>query len=249
MKRWNKLGIVCIMAAALPMAACAVAEPELTEEQSAQIVEYAAGLLLKYDGNHHNRLAEGEAGAQEENVEELEAPAPVVVPAEEPVTVDVSEETSAEEVGQAQEPEAVVNRSIEEFTGIDGVTISYIGYEVKDTYPDTGEDDLFFAMSASTGCKLLILNFDVLNVGGQDLNLDMISTGTKFKVSINDASPRYVLTTGLLNDLSSYVGTISAGASENLVLVCELPDEEAGSVESISLLMRNASDEGRLTLN
>ena len=158
------------------MAACGVTGVELTEEQNSQIVEYAAGLLLKYDANYHGRLVQG-ADLEENQVEE-EAPA---TEPEEPAVEDV--------------------------------------------------------------------NFNVTNVSGQDINLDMVSIDSKFRISINDASPKYALTTMLMNDLSSYIGTIPAGASENLVLVCEIPEEEAGGIGTIVLLMRNTAEEGQLTLN
>ena len=89
-----------------------------------------------------------------ENQVEEEAPA---TEPEEPAVEDVSEETSVEDV--AEEQEVVVERQIEEFYGIDGISISYTGYELKDTYPDASGDDLVFSMNASAGCKLVVLNF------------------------------------------------------------------------------------------
>ena len=145
--------------------------------------------------------------------------------------------------------EAIAERSIEEFYGIEGVSIAYTGFEVKDTYPDVAEDNLFFAMNASAGSKLLVFNFMVTNVGGQDLNLDMSAYNTKFKISINGESPKYILTTMLMNDLASFTGTIPAGASENLVLVSEIPEEASGSVQSVALLMKNELEDAQLTLN
>lgn len=243
MKKWHRLGIIGIMAAILPLSACGVSGPELTEEQNAQIVEYAAGLMLKYDENYHSRLEE------ETDEEPAEEPAePVEQPKEEEqeeAPVDV--ESPEEEI--VQEQEEMADKSIEEFCGIEGAAISYTGYEAKDIYPEATGDDLVFAMNASEGCKLIVLNFNVQNIGSQDLNLDMLSIGTKFKISLNEDSPKYALTTMLENDLASYIGTIPAGGSENLVLICELPEEEAGSIETVRLFMRNGSEEARLTLN
>ena len=72
---------------------------------------------------------------------------------------------------------------------------------------------------------------------------------TKFKISINGESPKYILTTMLMNDLASFTGTIPAGASENLVLVSEIPEEASGSVQSVALLMKNELEDAQLTLN
>ena len=246
MRKFTKLGAALIAASVLPMAACGSSMPELTEEQNRLIVEYAAGLLLKYDENNHGRIVDIE---ESEPVNELE------VQVEEPVAEETEEPEEAEVIENTQTPdevqmgEAIAERSIEEFYGLEGVSIAYTGFEVKDTYPDVAEDNLFFAMNASAGSKLLVFNFMVTNVGGQDLNLDMSAYNTKFKISINGESPKYILTTMLMNDLASFTGTIPAGASENLVLVSEIPEEASGSVQSVALLMKNELEDAQLTLN
>lgn len=240
------IGAALIMAAVVPMAACGSSMPELTEEQNRLIVEYAAGLLLKYDENHHGRIVD---------IEETEPVKEQEVPEEEPVAEE-PEETQETEVienvqtrDEVQVGEAIAEKSIEEFYGVEGVSIAYTGFEVKDTYPDATDDNLFFAMNASAGSKLLVFNFTVTNVSGQDLNLDMAAYNTKFKISINGESPKYILTTMLMNDLASFTGTIPAGASENLVLVSEIPQESSDSVQTVALLMKNELEDAQLTLN
>lgn len=234
----RKLGLTLAVAASLCMTACGASIPEMTEEQNALVVEYAAGLLLKYDANYRNRLVDEAEPEEEQPAVPEEQPAEEPQPEEEPEVVDVSEE-----------PEAVVYHSIEEFYGIDGVTVTFMGYELKDMYPDQGAEEMFFAMNASEGCKLVVLHFDVANVSGQDKELDMLSLDTKFKISFNGESPRYALTTMLTNDLASYKGTIAAGGTEQLVLVAELQEDRAQSIQTLSLIMRNAADEATLPLN
>ena len=239
----RKLGLTLAVAASLCMTACGASIPELTEEQNALVVEYAAGLLLKYDANYENRLVE-ESEPEEEPPAVTEEP-----PAEEPQPAEEQETEAPEVVDISEEPEAVVYHSIEEFYGIDGVTVTFMGYELKDMYPDQGEEEMFFAMNASEGCKLVVMHFDVTNVSGQDKALDMLSLNTKFKISFNGESPRYALTTMLTNDLASYNGSIAAGAKEELVLIAELQEDKAQSIQTISLIMRNAADEATLPLN
>lgn len=237
----KKLGLTLAAAASLCMAACGSAIPDMTEEQNALIVEYAAGLLLKYDENYHGRLVETPESSEEELVK--------LEPQEEESQLQEESAQTTPVVDISEEPEMIEYRSIEEFYGISGVTINYIGYELKDMYPDAGADDLFFAMSASNGSKLVVLNFDVANVSGQDMNLDMLSLGMKFKVSINGEAPRYALTTMLANDLASYSGTIATGASEQLVLVIEVPQEKAQSIQTLSLVMKNVAEDATILLN
>ena len=239
----KKLGLLLAVTASLSMTACGAAIPDMTEEQNAVLVEYAAGLLLKYDENYHSRLVDAPEVMEEAEPEDeaFVEPQPEEEPEETTQVVDISEES--------QEPEAVIYRSIEEFYGIDGVVIDFAGYEIKDMYPDDNADDLFFAMNASAGCKLAVLHFDVTNISGQDKNLDILSLNTKFKISINGETPKYALTTMLTNDLSSYKGTMAAGATESLVLVTEIPEDRAQSVQTLSLVMKNITDAATLVLN
>lgn len=246
----GKIGIICVAIASFFMTACGSTVPEMTEEQNAQVVEYAAGLLLKYDENYHSRLVEEtEEPVKETEAETLEKESEQ----EEETTASLQEEPEKETevIDRTQEAQGSAARSIEEFYGIDGVTIAYAGYEVKDTYPDASadSDELILAMGATSGCKLLVLNFEVNNISGSDVNLDMLSLNTRFKISINGETPRYVLTTMLMDDLSSYVGTIAAGTSQRLVLVCEIPTEKANTIQTLSLNMKNVSEDGTISLN
>lgn len=252
MRKRNSMGIAFLTTTALTLSACGSTVPEMSEEQNAQIVEYAAGLLLKYDENQHSRLieeTEAEAeGTQEEEARQADAQ-----------TEDRQEETAIPQ--SEEEPELVDNtvdetaversRSIEEFYGLEGVEIRYSGFELKDSYPDndSAPDELYLAMNATSGCKLLVLNFDVVNTSGQEVNLNMVSAGAKFKISLNGEAPRYALTTMLLNDLGSYTGTIAAGETERLVLIGEIPADKADSIQSVSLSMKNAAEDATSILN
>ena len=59
----RKKDVVCgalLCAMALTMTACGNEIPDLTEEESQQIGEYAAVTLLKYDANNRSRLVDPE---------------------------------------------------------------------------------------------------------------------------------------------------------------------------------------------
>lgn len=237
----KKLGLALAAAASLSMTACGATIPDMTEEQEAVVVEYAAGLLLKYDRNYHGRLVD-EPEPEKNEIMEEEKP-----PVEEPQEETVEDTTQVVDV--SEEPETITYRSIEEFYGIDGVAINFTGYELKDMYPDDGADSMFFAMNASDGCKLVVLHFDVTNISGQDKELDMLSMDTKFKMSFSGETPRYALTTMLTNDLASYRGTIAAGGTEPLVLIAELQEDKAQAIQTIALTMRNVTEEATISLN
>ena len=47
------------------------------------------------------------------------------------------------------------------------------------------------------------------------------------------------LTTLLLNDLAYYQGTLAPGENVELVLICEIPAEQAEVITSLALTMKN----------
>lgn len=250
MRKRNSMGIAFLITTALTLSACGSTVPEMSEEQNAQIVEYAAGLLLKYDENQHSRLIE-ETEAEEIQEEEVQQADAQTEDRQEETAIPQGEEEP--EIVDATVDETAVERSksIEEFYGLEGVEIRYTGFELKDSYPDndSAPDELYLAMNATSGCKLLVLNFDAVNTSGQEVDLNMVSAGAKFKISLNGEAPRYALTTMLLNDLGSYTGTIAAGETERLVLIGEIPADKADSIQSVSLSMKNAAEDATSILN
>lgn len=245
MSRGKKIGMILMVAASLYMTACSSSIPQMTEEQNNQVVEYAAGLLLRHDANNPNKLVEvpEETAVEETIAEETKVQ-------KEPTPAEGIKNQSKEEVTEDKSIGIVGNQydSMEEFYEIEGITVNYTGYELKDTYPETGEEDLFFAMQASTGSRLLVLKFQVSNTGTNDQTLNMMSLGSKFKVSVDGKTPRYALTTMLSDDLASYTGTIPAGASEQLVLVSEIAEEDTNTIQTLSLIMKKGSEDGTLVL-
>lgn len=252
MRKGKKIGVVFLTAVTLFFTACGSSIPEMTEEENAQVVEYAAGLLLKYDENHHSRLVEEPEKTEEEIAAENEASVGRQIPEQKrEIAVEeqaASEQQAPEVINVSSEAAVEENRSIVEFYGIEGAEITYAGHELKDLYPDNDTEEVYFAIHAAPGFKLLILNFDVKNIGGQDINLDMIAKNAKFKISINGDTPKYALTTMLMDDLASYIGTVPAGASQRLVLVCEIPEGKTGAIDTIDLQMKTDSDSAVISL-
>lgn len=254
MSRGKKTGIILMAAASLYLTACGSSFPEMTEEQNDQIVEYAAGLLLKYDKNNSNKLV---SIPEEPETEAEEAEGQDAQKKERQKKETQSEVSSRLQEDPQEEPDAGTGRempesqyaSIEEFYGMQGVSVVYTGYELKDIYPDAETEEIFFAMKASSGNKLLVLGFDVENTGGEDCQLDMAALGAKFKVSVDGKTPRYALTTMLTDDFASYAGAIPAGASQSLVLVSEVPEGDAAAIQNISLIMKKGSEDAVISLS
>ena len=136
--------------------------------------------------------------------------------------------------------------TLEEFLKLDDVKFTYNGYELDNFYPQQGEE-LYFIMEATQGSKLLVLKFLAENTSGTEINLDIAKTETRFKI-IADGVGKNALTTMLLNDLTYYQGTIAPGENVELVLVCEIPEEQT-EISTLELTIKSVDDSATISLN
>ena len=243
----NKKRIVCgalLCAMALGMTACGNEIPDLTEEESQRVGEYAAVTLLKYDANNRSRLVDPEIV-----IAKLEKDAAKEVGRQENAQTEekpAESNTSEIEAPAAQEDIAA---SLEDFFGLAaGVTLTYKDYQVADSYPEDGSADDYFALDASTGKKLLILNFELTNGTDQEENVDFLSTASRYIITVNDGTSGNALTTMLPNDMSTYVETMAPGKTQGLVLLLEVNEDMANGIQNISLHLKNASNEYTIQL-
>lgn len=243
MKRLNVL--LCSLGIACFLTGCGSVMPDLTEEESEVITEYAVSLLLKYDKNHTSRLIDLTAyeeaqSSQEEIMEPEEEPLPEEEAAEEN---SVPEGTDAVDV--SEEP---VISTIEEFYGIEGFSFQYAGCELTSEYPNVSENEemLSFVMNASPGTQLLILKFQVFNQTGVDQQLNMLNYDMSARISLDGEPSKHIMNTMLLNDLEKYIGTVSPSEPTELIGVIEIP--EGMSPGNIEMTLSGAAGQAVLML-
>lgn len=248
----RKAGIfLCGIAAAVFMTGCGAEVPELTEEETETISEYAAGVLLKYDRVSKGRLLTMSEYEEEEDKKaerERKMAEAAAEPAEEEETPEESkaDDTEVIDVSQDGEAAAAVPSTIEEYYGIQDITFQYTGYELTESYPSGIEgEDVFFAMDATEGMQLLVLKFTASNASSAEQTLDMLGHGARFRISVNGGSGENALSTMLLNDLQTYEGVVPAGSGVELVSIVEIP--QSVTVESIDLTLRG--DAGNSVIN
>lgn len=240
MKKMNVL--LCSVAAAFMMTGCGEM-PELTQEESELISEYAVGVLLKYDTAYNNRLVDTPADDPAE--EETELPEEEN-PEEEPEP-EMEEPAEVVDVSQDEEEAQPMVSSVEEYYGIPNVMISYTGYELTDSYPPSEEGAVpVFSMDASAGTQLLVLKFNVQNTSGQDQQMNMLGYGATFRVSVNGEASKGALATMLVNDMQTYDDVIPANTSVEMVSIVEVP--QGTNVGSIEFILRGNGEDGTLTL-
>lgn len=213
----------------------------LTDEEQKMYAEYAAGILMKYNAGTNNRVLEGQKLIQQEAKEKAAREQALrreqlAAEYEEGKKTNKKENTSSSSSnGSSSGISSGVNyiSDMASVAGMNDFSIRYIGCEITDSYPKSG-DDLFMAMDATTGKVLLVAEFEVTNNSAETKNFDMFSNQGKFKLKINGKNYKSQYTL-LLNDLSMYKGQLEANESVDTVLIFEIPQTEAGNTGDMTL--------------
>ena len=237
--------LLCTMM--LSMTACGNEIPNLTEEESQRVGEYAAVTLLKYDANNRSRLVDPEmviAKLEKEAAKEAAREAAKAAQEEAKAEETGSTGTTEETMPTAQED---ITASMEDFFCLpEGVSIAYEDYMVADSYPE--DEAEYFALDASAGKKLLVLRFRLTNGTEQEEKIDLLNTNSRYIITVNDSIRANALTTMLPNDMSTYAETLEPGQDQELVLLLEVNEDVADAVQAIALRLKNASNEYTIQL-
>lgn len=231
-----KRKIVCGAACCLVFfSGCGASLPQMTQEQENAIVEYAADVVMRYTKDYDSRLVD--LSLYEEKTEET-----MVEPEKETEQGGMEETADTETIDSGGE-EAL--DTLDSLLMPKGVTMAFSGSRVVDSYPDNGGASPYFALDASKGNRLLVLEFTLHNTNGEETELDILSLAPKCTIAVNDTERRNILSTMLLDDLSTYVGTLGADEEISLVLLAEIEEAYADSVENLRLTAK--TDAGSVT--
>lgn len=253
MKNAKKI-IICLVGCLL-LGGCGAQIPELSAEQEEIITQYAATTLLKYDTNYESGLMSEEEMAQLMLDMITPTPLPTPIPTQAPETEeteDASHSEMPEELIGSGEEEPIDNRTLAEFFGLDGIDISYVGYDIVDSYPENETDEWYFAMDAVEGNQLLILKFNVVNLGAAEAEVDILNTTPRFRVFINGGGQINASTTLLTDDLKTMKMVLQPGETVQEVIVVEITENEVQELNAedstLELLIRLAEDSLRMKL-
>ncbi len=206
---------------------------DLSEDEIQAVGEYVALTMMKYDINHRSRLMDlsvlDESDSSAEGADEEQI-------SEEPSGMAPVDDTPVVNASGKEEQEAP-SYSLEEVMGLpEGLEVAFTGQEVYESYPENAD---YFSLNASEGRKLLVLRFSIVNAGEQEQNVDLLNSGAVFHIKVNETFSRRALTTMLMDDMATYVGTVPAGGSVDTVLVIEVDNGMAESISSVGLSVEN----------
>ncbi len=245
MKKGKIIGVLAVSACMLT--GCIDSMPDMTEEQSELVAEYAADMLLKYSPNYHYRIAdeeevasaeaEMETSQEEETMQEESQPSQDLSQTGSGETVSVGAETSVEDGSEYD---------LAAFFGMDQFSIMYASCEVTDAYPNA-ESGVGFSVTAPQGYNLLVLHFDVENLGEEAAQCDLFDQISKVTVNVNDAGYVQALSTLLTNDLTTYIEDIPAGEVADAVVV--VPVEQTDLDEIQTAVMQITTQDSVVNIN
>lgn len=245
MKKGKIIGVLAVSACMLT--GCIDSMPDMTEEQSELVAEYAADMLLKYSPNYHYRIAdeeevasaeaEMETSQEEETMQEESQPSQDLSQTGSGETVSVGAETSVEDGSEYD---------LAAFFGMDQFSIMYASCEITDAYPNA-ESGVGFSVTAPQGYNLLVLHFDVENLGEEAAQCDLFDQISKVSVNVNDAGYVQALSTLLTNDLTTYMEDIPAGEVADAVVV--VPVEQTDLDEIQTAVMQITTQDSVVNIN
>lgn len=214
--------------------------PGMAESDYDLVAEYAAGLLLAYSDADENRLMNVEEALsvleEEKAAEELIPEEPVEEPEEEPV-VDEQSQPDTPVIDNTEIMEEKPLAPINDAMGVDLLTVQFKGYEIVDSYPDGS--GAFFALDAGMGNKLLVTKITLTNNTDSSVDINMLEKNISFKMSLDGNGYKFALSTMLLDDLSTYVGSLGSQSSVDLVLISEWKEEQLASITNPTLYIKN----------
>ena len=229
----NRKIALCLLTASVGLSVTGCGTPlyELTDEETELVTAYSAKIVSKY-----NELAE--VGVCNASILEGEID-PIDEADLKPIDdfIDISSEVIASSDAGTQ-PETVetsyeVNSTynLSDILEVEGIDFYVKQFNIDDAYVDEG----VFSTTASSGNKFLILDICATNTTDQPIDVDMLSKTCEFQLTINNSNTAKSQTTILLNDLSTYQGTISPGDSEDLVLLFQFSTSALEYVDAISM--------------
>ncbi len=231
----------------LALTGCGDKIPEMTDAQAQQIGEYAAITLLKYDANHRSRLVDiAVIEAHDEREKKLQEWNALMEQKKEQQGMKPVEDTPVVEMEGESVAEAAI--CFEDFYELpEGMTVAYKGYRICNSYSGD-EAEEFLVLDAANGKKLLVLEFSIANQTGSEQSIDLFSEESMYRVTVNDTYSRNALTTMFINDMSTYIGTIAAENTADVVLIVEIEEAMAEDISSISINMKNELKAGTIQL-
>lgn len=218
-------------------------ELNLTAEQEQQIVNYSAGLLLKYSEGYQQTLVDTT------EKRELQAKVEALKAQQQAQKENGKSSASGESGALAASPyEQKGEQDLAAALSQSGIEIAYSGYEVAKSYSPQEELKESLALDATNGRNLFVFHFQVSNVTENDAECNILEQEPIFRIIVNGEDRKNAFRTLLPNDLTTLKETIPAQESVDAVLIMEADEGYEQEIQTISLLLKAGENESVIPL-
>lgn len=256
------IALLCSFALICTLTACG-SLPALSETEEQMISEYAASLLLKYDAENHSRLVDTSSFVtayetaekiyedsknayydsieKEENKRKQEAMEQenLNATAQENAATNKSPYNADGDTNHSGGATVVDARDISALFNLSDFSITYSGYKILDSFPESGED-VYFSLVPTKENSLLVVYFNCTNNATTTQTLNVFDSKATFKLSLDNEKYSSVMPTYLDDDLSLYKGDFISGQTNTLVLITEV--KKGTSISSLGVRVSSNGD-------
>lgn len=232
--------LICVFLSLIMVLSIVGCGPNLTEDESKEIAEYSAGLLLKYDKNYDGALKNVKIPEEVTVIEEEIIPEPELE-VEEPALEEPLDNSNSDSSKGDKGEITYSDKPLAEFLNEEGFDIFFNGYEIADEYPRPEENELAFSMRAMEGNSFLVMHFNVTNNDSERI-LNIISKKLKIRAIINETNKIQNSKSILLNDFESYYELVGAGETKDTVIVFEVEKSLLNTMTSLDLSIKCGDD-------
>lgn len=227
------------LALAVSITACGCGDQiyEMTEEEEAAVVHYAAHAVSKFNKKQSEgiedvavlkalrELKEQEAEERRKQQEEEQKQEEEKKPA---ADSGQAEPSSGEQGAQPEVNYVSLKQALKLGSGMNAI---YRKYELTSAYQASQS----YMVRANSGNELLVLHVNLKNSGSKTAECNILSKMPSFRLTINDELSVSADTTILLNDLGTYQGRIRAGEKARTLLIFQVQKGAVKSVDSMDL--------------
>lgn len=229
----------------LGLTACGDKLPDLSEDQSELVAEYAAGVALENSENYDSGIASAEEIEKEEKrIERIEK--------REQAATEATDTTNQEtgETNNTTNTEAPVLESVDlvSFLELKDVEIQFLDFAFYKSYPDDSNGGDYISITSREDSTLLVCRFQVTNLSAQEQEINLLDKKALFRVLVNQEKELSALPTLLPDDMTTLKDVIAGNATIEVVTVSEVKQDEIGEVETLALNVKYNGNTGSVLL-
>ncbi|MGN0241312.1 MAG: DUF4352 domain-containing protein [Candidatus Weimeria sp.] len=224
-----------ILGISVMLSGCAFQVTELKEEDQDKVAAYCAQIVSKYNESPDKGLAV----LPDEKQQQTDSSAEVT--SSDGSTDQAADTQSAETTSDAG---TVETKTFTEAIGIKGVSVLFRDARTAGGYSSSDVYDL----SPDKGNELLVVRLKLKNNTSKSVRIDMTSSNLKFQATYGDDTVDADLTL-LLNDMTTYQGTLKAKKSRNMVMLFQFPKGTIKDTSKVVYTVTNGDTSSQINVD